>query len=122
MSDVIKELYSVILSRRGLREAPDENSYTAYLFREGIDKILKKVGEESAETIIAAKSFQSASASLGEGGAEASAREDLVNEVSDLLYHVLVLLAERGVEWTEVEDILAKRAGRSGNLKPSRGN
>ncbi|MDR1495794.1 MAG: phosphoribosyl-ATP diphosphatase [Clostridiales Family XIII bacterium] len=114
MSDVIKELYEVILSRR---TSADESSYTAYLFSEGLDKILKKVGEESAETIIAAKSLEAA---LANSFAE-DKRADLTNEVADLIYHVLVMLAERGVAWDEIEDILAERAGKTGNLKTPRG-
>jgi phosphoribosyl-ATP pyrophosphohydrolase len=109
MSDVIRDLYDVIASRR---ESADENSYTAYLFREGLDKILKKIGEEGSETIIAAKSLEAA--------ASDGARADLVNEVADLLYHVLVMLVERGVEWEEVEAVLLERSGKTGNLKPKR--
>jgi phosphoribosyl-ATP pyrophosphohydrolase len=135
MSDVIKDLYEVILTRR---ESADKNSYTAYLFREGLDKILKKVGEESSETIIAAKSLEAAcsnsvyasasaaaaSASAGEpasrDGLTESRRADLTNEVADLMYHILVMLAERNVPWEDIEDILAERAGKAGNLKPRR--
>ncbi|MDR0520138.1 MAG: phosphoribosyl-ATP diphosphatase [Clostridiales Family XIII bacterium] len=139
MSDVIRDLYEVVLSRR---EAADENSYTAYLFREGIDKILKKIGEESSEVIIAAKSHEAASLRLeseigrppslaGSNGADAQLldnnragaeppeglRSDLKNEVADLVYHLLVMLAERGLDWSEVEGILAERAAKAGNLK-----
>jgi phosphoribosyl-ATP pyrophosphohydrolase len=129
MSDVIKDLYEVIVSRR---ESADENSYTAYLFREGLDKILKKVGEESSETIIAAKSLEAArsnlvyaSASSEDGPASPDEfaeerRADLTNEVADLMYHILVMLAERNVPWEDIEDILAERAGKKGNLKPRR--
>ncbi|MDR3225368.1 MAG: phosphoribosyl-ATP diphosphatase [Clostridiales Family XIII bacterium] len=123
VSDVMKDLYEVILSRR---DAAAENSYTAYLFREGLDKILKKVGEESSETIIAAKSLEAALAGVQGGatgdkssgaGFAADRRADLTNEVADLVYHLLVMLAERGVAWDEIEVILAERAGKSGNLK-----
>jgi phosphoribosyl-ATP pyrophosphohydrolase len=129
MSDVIKDLYEVIVSRR---ESADENSYTAYLFREGLDKILKKIGEESSETIIAAKSFEAAHAngvyaSTASGNEAVSPddvtearRAELTNEVADLMYHILVMLAERDVPWEDVEDILAERAGKAGNLKPRR--
>jgi phosphoribosyl-ATP pyrophosphohydrolase/phosphoribosyl-AMP cyclohydrolase len=85
-------LYALIESRR--RERP-EGSYTTYLFAQGLDKILKKVGEEAAETIIAAKNEDAPAA--------------LVAEVSDLLYHVLVLLVERGVKLEEIECELASR-------------
>lgn len=89
----LERLYALVEERRRARP---ENSYTSYLFNEGLDKILKKVGEESAETIIAAKN---------EDG------RALVAEVSDLLYHLLVLLAERGVALEDVSDELARRGG-----------
>ena len=87
-------LYALIENRR--RERPG-GSYTTYLFAQGLDKILKKVGEESAETIIAAKNEDAPA---------------LVAEVSDLLYHLLVLLVERGVKLEEIERELAEREGR----------
>ena len=90
---LLSDLYNLIERRRAERPA---GSYTTYLFDEGLDKILKKVGEESAETIIAAKN--------GERGA-------LAAEASDLLYHLLVLLVERGVTLEEMGDELARRAG-----------
>ena len=83
-SAVLEELYTLIASRR--RERP-AGSYTSYLFDEGLDKILKKVGEEASETIIAAKN---------------EARQPFVAEVSDLIYHLLVLLVERGVSLEEI--------------------
>lgn len=93
---VLDELYQVIESRE--RERP-AGSYTTYLFNEGIDKILKKVGEESAETIIAAKNEE---------------RERLASEVSDLLYHLVVLLVARGVSLEEVtNELKQRRRGRS---------
>jgi phosphoribosyl-ATP pyrophosphohydrolase/phosphoribosyl-AMP cyclohydrolase len=84
-------LYELVEGRNAERPA---GSYTTYLFEAGLDKILKKVGEESAETIIAAKN----------GDAPA-----LVAEVSDLLYHLLVLLVERGVKLEEIESELSRR-------------
>jgi len=88
---LLTQLYELIEERE--RDRPDD-SYTTYLFEQGIDKILKKVGEESAETIIAAKN------------------EDkglFVNEVSDLIYHLLVLLVDRGVTLDQIRDELARR-------------
>jgi phosphoribosyl-ATP pyrophosphohydrolase/phosphoribosyl-AMP cyclohydrolase len=79
------------------RERP-EGSYTTYLFNSGLDKILKKVGEESAETIIAAKN-------------EDCAR--LTAEVADLVYHLLVLLVARGLSLDEIRAELASRRGAS---------
>ena len=72
---------------------PKEGSYTNYLFREGLDKILKKVGEEATETIIAAK----------------TKKEDTVYEVADLVYHLTVLLAELNISWDEIKSELEKR-------------
>jgi len=91
LSRVLDQLYALIESRE--RERP-EGSYTTYLFDKGIDKILKKVGEESAETIIAAKNEEP---------------EPLVAEVSDLIYHLIVLLVARGVSLDEVRAELARR-------------
>jgi phosphoribosyl-ATP pyrophosphohydrolase/phosphoribosyl-AMP cyclohydrolase len=88
---VLDQLYQVIESRE--RERPS-GSYTTYLFNEGIDKILKKLGEESAETIIAAKNDN---------------RGRLVSEVADLLYHLLVLLIARGVSLEEIGKELEQR-------------
>lgn len=88
---VLNELHQLIQSRE--RERP-ANSYTTYLFDEGIDKILKKLGEESAETIIAAKNDDG---------------ERLVSEVSDLIYHLVVLLVARGVSLEEIAKELGQR-------------
>lgn len=88
---LLTQLYYLIESRE--RERPD-GSYTTYLFDKGIDKILKKVGEESAETIIAAKNEDT---------------KPLVSEVSDLIYHLLVLLVARGVRLDEVREELGRR-------------
>jgi phosphoribosyl-AMP cyclohydrolase / phosphoribosyl-ATP pyrophosphohydrolase len=90
-SGLLHELYDLIKSRK--EERPD-GSYTTYLFDKGLDKILKKVGEESAETIIAAKNED---------------KSQLVAETADLLYHLLVLLVERDVNLDEVSDELAQR-------------
>ena len=86
------ELLTDVIHSRNL-ERP-EGAYTTYLFEKGIDKILKKVGEESAEVIIAAKNADS---------------EEIKCEVSDLFYHVLVMLEERGVGVQEVAKELLKR-------------
>ena len=94
---VFAELYGLIQSRD--RERP-EGSYTTYLFDKGLDKILKKVGEEAAETIIAAKNDD---------------RKPFVGEVSDLIYHLLVLLVARGVTLDEVREELGERRQRGGS-------
>ena len=95
----IEKLYSVILDRK---ENPQEGSYTCYLFDKGLDKILKKVGEESAETIIAAKN---------------SDNELLCGEVCDLIYHLLVMCAEKGLDVNDVLLELDERSKKIGNLK-----
>jgi len=81
---ILNELQEVIRSR--YEERP-EGSYTAYLFNQGIDKILKKVGEESAEVIIAAKN---------------SDKGELVYEISDLIYHLMVLMTEKNISLADV--------------------
>ena len=100
MSDtVLTDLYQVVLDRK---KEPQEGSYTCYLFQQGIDKICKKVGEESAETIIAAKN---------------GAAEQTVGEVSDLIYHLMVLLAAQDIPLEDVLTELERRSRKIGNLK-----
>jgi len=106
MSNSLDELYNIVLERKS---SGAENSYTRYLFEQGLDKILKKLGEECSETIIAAKNLQN------ERSAELV--DELVGEVSDLLYHLLVLLAETDVSLSSVCDELGARADKQGNLK-----
>ncbi|MDR0197186.1 MAG: phosphoribosyl-ATP diphosphatase [Oscillospiraceae bacterium] len=100
--NIIRELNQIVLSRQSERE---ENSYTCYLFEKGVDKILKKCGEECAEMIIAAKNGD---------------KYELKNEIADLLYHILVLCADRELKWEEVEEVLAERRNKIGNLKQYR--
>lgn len=88
---IIEKLYKRIQDRK---EHPVEGSYTNYLFDKGIDKILKKVGEECAETIIAAKN---------------NSPDEIRYEVSDLVYHLLVMLVDRGVDVKQIYDELTKR-------------
>ena len=99
MDSTLEALYQVVLDRKA---HPQEGSYTCYLFDKGLDKILKKVGEECAETIIAAKNDVSA---------------DTVGEVSDLIYHLLVMLAEKDIPLDGVLAELDRRAQKIGNLK-----
>ena len=84
-------LYELIQGRKTDKK---EGSYTTYLFEKGLDKILKKVGEECTEVIVAAK-----------GGS----KEETVFELSDLAYHALVLMVEYGITLNDVKDELAKR-------------
>jgi len=97
--NVLNELYAVVADRK---INPEEGSYTCYLFEKGLDKILKKVGEECAETIIAAKNGDN---------------EELKNEISDLLYHLIVMMNERGLELADVLGELDERSKKIGNLK-----
>jgi phosphoribosyl-ATP pyrophosphohydrolase/phosphoribosyl-AMP cyclohydrolase len=90
-ADALTTLSRVVAERR---DNPKEGSYTNYLLDKGLDKILKKVGEESAETIIAAKN---------------GSKEELLNETADLLYHLTVMLNAAGVEWAEVYGVLTAR-------------
>lgn len=99
MNDVIKSLYNVAKERKDCKV---EKSYTCYLFSEGLDKILKKCGEECSEMIIAAKNNDNT---------------ELANEICDLIYHVIVMMVEQGVELSEIEAILNKRHQKIGNLK-----
>lgn len=94
-----KDMYDVIVDRRA---NPQEGSYTCYLFEKGLDKILKKCGEECTEMVIAAKNAD---------------KEELVNEINDLLYHMEVLMAQCGVTVEDVEKVMQERAAKIGNLK-----
>ena len=85
--DYIRNDYETILERK---EAQQEGSYTCYLFEKGLDKILKKVGEESTE---------------------------IVGEICDLIYHTLVMMANEGITPDDVDEELRKRAEKAGNLK-----
>ena len=99
MDGTLERLYSVVLSRKA---DPQEGSYTCYLFDKGLDKILKKVGEECAEPVIAAKN---------------GVPSDTVGEISDLIYHLMVMMAEQGIPLEDVLAELDRRARKIGNLK-----
>ncbi len=99
----IEDLYEVILNRK---ENPTEGSYTSYLFEEGLNKILKKIGEEASEIIIAAKNVE-----VNEE------KEELKEEICDLIFHLIVLLTQQGVRIEEIEEILQERRKKVGNLK-----
>ncbi|WP_283607630.1 phosphoribosyl-ATP diphosphatase [Faecalispora anaeroviscerum] len=96
---VLQELYQTVESRKTDRQ---EGSYTCYLFEKGLDKILKKCGEECSEVIIAAKNGDN---------------KETVLELSDLMYHLTVLMVNEGISWQDVEDELSKRELKTGNLK-----
>ena len=102
MEDILKELYKTILTRKDIRE---DGSYTAYLFDKGLEKILKKVGEESTEVVIS---------SLGDN------KDNQVNEMCDLIYHILVLMAELGISLEDIKLELEKRSKKVNNFKGKR--
>ena len=88
---VFQNVYDVITDRK---EHPKEGSYTNYLFDKGIDKILKKVGEEATEIVIAAKNPDN---------------EEVKYEMSDFLYHMMVLMVEKGLTWEDITRELSQR-------------
>ena len=94
---VVDDLYKIIQDRK---KSGEEGSYTKYLFDKGTDKILKKVGEECTEVIIAAKGNE---------------KQELVNEICDLAYHILVLMADQ-----EVKNELINRRNKINNFKGER--
>ncbi|QGU33333.1 phosphoribosyl-ATP diphosphatase [Thermochromatium tepidum] len=96
MNDVLNRLATVLESRKG---ADPESSYVAKLYAKGLDAILKKVGEEATETVMAAKDGMP---------------NKLIHEVADLWFHTLVLLAHQGLEPRQVLDELDRRFGLSG--------
>ena len=88
---VLLEDYKIIMDRK---ENPKEGSYTNYLFDKGIDKILKKCGEEATEIVIAAKNPDS---------------EELKYEIADFLYHMMVLMVECDIDWSDITKELVNR-------------
>lgn len=101
MNQTFNDLYNVIVNRK---ENPQEGSYTCYLLEQGLNKILKKCGEECSEVIIAAKDGN---------------LEETKQEVCDLLFHILVLLVSEEIKLDEIEEILKSRSQKIGNLKES---
>ncbi len=94
--DILQRLMAVLASRKG---ADPDSSYVAGLYHKGLDSILKKIGEESAETIIAAKSGD---------------KQQIVHETADLWFHCLVMLAQQNLDARQVLDELERRFGVSG--------
>lgn len=95
----LTNLYQTIQNRKA---NPKEGSYTCYLFEKGLDKILKKCGEECSETIIAAKNGDNS---------------ETVLEVCDLIYHLFVMMVNQGIPVEDVLNELDKRSEKTGNLK-----
>lgn len=98
----LKKQYETAVDRKNI---PEEGSYTTYLFNKGLEKILKKVGEESTEVIIASLN---------------GSKEELVGEINDLIYHVLVLMVEKGITLEDVEEEMIRRSQKQHNLKAER--
>lgn len=102
LKNIIEQLYEVIQERKA---KPIEGSYTSYLFEEGIDKILKKVGEESSEVIIGSKNNNNV---------------EVINETCDLIYHLMVLMVYQGIGIEEIVTELEKRREKICNKKPDK--
>lgn len=99
--EILEALYATVENRR---DNPKEGSYTCYLLDKGIDKILKKVGEECSETIIAAKNDDNS---------------ETVYEIADLIYHLTVMMVKLGIPLEDVLAELDKRSERQETLKSS---
>ncbi len=104
MSDILTQLDKTLESRKS--ENPDE-SYVANLYKKGLEEILKKIAEESAETIMAAKDYQHQPNSQ-------KAQQHLVYEITDLWFHTLVLLSQQGLSSQDITQELQRRFGLSG--------
>ena len=92
--DNVFSLESLMQLIKGRKEEKKDGSYTSYLFEKGLDKILKKVGEEATEIVIAAKNPEA---------------EECKYEIADLLYHIMVLMAVKGLTWEDITEELANR-------------
>lgn len=102
MEKVINDLYEIISERK---KDGTEGSYTKYLLDKGTEKILKKVGEECTEVIIA---------SMG------NSKEDQINEICDLVYHLLVLIVDKNIDIDDIKSELIIRRDKSNNFKGER--
>ena len=95
---MLENLYQEALKRK---KEPKKGSYTSYLYDKGLDKILKKVGEEATEVVIASKNAD---------------KDEMANETADLLYHLAVALVETGVSLEKVEAVLQARQGKQSRI------
>lgn len=102
MTTALEREYQTALERK---KNPEPGSYTTYLYDKGLEKILKKVGEESTEVVVAALS---------------QPKEELVGELCDLTYHAIVLMVEKGISLEDIADELDRRAAKQHNLKAER--
>ena len=101
-SNALQKLYNTILMRK---QEEMEGSYTNYLLNKGLDKILKKVGEETSEVIIASKNEN---------------KEELISEISDLVYHLMVLMVNKNLSPDDILNEIDRRSLKIGNKKAER--
>lgn len=100
LGKLLEEEFNIIKNRK---ENIQEGSYTCYLFKKGIDKILKKIGEESSEVIIAAKNND---------------KKEIIGEICDIIFHIEVMMAEKGISWEDVsEEITNRRSKENMNVE-----
>lgn len=114
--EAMSMLFSVVKSRKN---SSTEGSYTCYLFEKGLDKILKKCGEECSEVLIAAKNLWAETKGNEKEDEEKllTLKQDVREELCDLLYHLTVLMVQQEINWQEINDILQQRSRKIGNLK-----
>lgn len=98
----LESLYATALDRKA---NPEEGSYTTYLYNKGLEKILKKIGEETTEVVVASLS---------------QSNEELIGEINDLIYHLVVLMVEKGITLEDVEAEMIRRSEKQHNLKAER--
>ena len=98
----LENLYATALERK---LNPEEGSYTTYLYNKGLEKILKKIGEETTEVVVASLT---------------QSNEDLNGELNDLFYHIVVLMVEKGISLEDVEREMIRRSEKQHNLKAER--
>lgn len=98
----LENLYATALDRK---LNPEEGSYTTYLYEKGLEKILKKIGEETTEVVVAALS---------------QSNDELIGELNDLFYHLVVLMVEKGITLEDVEREMIRRTQKQHNLKAER--
>ena len=91
LGKLLQEEFDVIKNRK---ENIQEGSYTCYLFKKGLDKILKKIGEEASEVIIAAKNDD---------------KQEIIGEICDVIFHTEVMMAEKGISWDDVAKVMEDR-------------
>lgn len=101
----MSELYNMYETALDRKNNPEEGSYTTYLYEKGLDKILKKIGEETTEVVVASLS---------------QSKEELIGELNDLAYHLIVLMVEKGITPEEFEAEMIRRSQKQHNLKPER--